>query len=61
MTGIATKRIQTVKKRIAKSIKLAVECENWDAFDKYSNLLDLLTYIETGKKPLSTSGIFHII
>ena len=54
-------RIKTVSERIAKSIKLAVECENWDAFDRYSNLLDLLKYIQTGKKPLATSGIFHII
>ena len=61
MKAIMLERLQTVQQRIVKSVNLAVECENWDAFDKYSNMVDLLEYIKTGKKPLSTSGIFHII
>lgn len=54
-------RLQTVQDRLAEAVKLAVEREKWDAFDKYSNMIDLLEYIKTGKKPLATSGVFHII
>ncbi len=61
MKKVVLGRLQTVQQRIAESVKLAVERENWDAFDKYSNVVDLLEYIKTGKKPLSTSGMFHII
>lgn len=54
-------RLERIKQRIAENMKLAAERENWDAFDKYSNMVDLLEYIKTGKKPLATSGIFHIL
>ena len=55
------KRLKRIKELANRMMHKAVEQENWDAYDRYENLYDVLHYIETNDKPISTSGYFHFI